>query len=140
MKLYWDYHGRISRKQFWLGFLLIVLIQLPFYFLFYYAFSTTPTYRFADALGNFETIMTLIFLWPSFCLVTKRFHDCDMSGWWCLLNLIPYVGVFITLFIQGFIRGTEGSNRFGDSPLEARTQTTATFYGKEISRSTARGY
>jgi uncharacterized membrane protein YhaH (DUF805 family) len=41
----------------------------------------------------------------------KRSHDMDWSGWTVLLTLIPIVGL-----IWVFVRGTQGSNRYGAPP------------------------
>ena len=39
----------------------------------------------------------------------------DFSGWWILINMIPYIGSIIMIITLGFIGGTKGSNRFGDA-------------------------
>jgi uncharacterized membrane protein YhaH (DUF805 family) len=36
----------------------------------------------------------------------------DFSGWWVLLEFVPYVNVLMFLFL-GFVSGTPGPNRFG---------------------------
>ena len=48
----------------------------------------------------------------------KRWHDRDKSGWWVFINLIPCIGGFWCLIECGFLRGTEGPNRFGNDPLQ----------------------
>ena len=55
-------------------------------------------------------------LWSSFALQAKRWHDRDKSAWWILLNFIPIANLW-ALIETLFLRGTEGSNRFGDDPL-----------------------
>ena len=52
----------------------------------------------------------------------KRFHDRDKSGWWVLLNLVPVIGWLWALIDNGFLRGTDGPNRFGENPLAGQAQ------------------
>ncbi|MCP4103086.1 MAG: DUF805 domain-containing protein [Lentisphaerae bacterium] len=138
VKLYWNYHGRISRKKFWLGLLPILLIELSVFAIFNYTFSSTPAYRMNQLNQNLDIFLILVLCWPAFCLGTKRFHDMGLSGWWCLLNLIPYLGLVLTLTIQGFVKGADGPNRFGPDPLSSKENAT-TFYGKELSSSGTAG-
>lgn len=54
----------------------------------------------------------------------RRLHDINMSGWWQLLSLIPYVGP-LAVFIFTLLPGNQGPNRFGADPLfEANTTST----------------
>ena len=71
--------------------------------------------------GLGSVIFFLIILWPAFAIQVKRWHDRDKSGWWVLINLIPIIGPLWALVEIGFLTGTEGSNRFGDNPLEQAT-------------------
>jgi len=45
----------------------------------------------------------------------KRLHDINLSGWYSLINLIPYVGGFFGLIVL-FIDGTKGPNKYGTDP------------------------
>jgi uncharacterized membrane protein YhaH (DUF805 family) len=54
---------------------------------------------------------------PLVAVQARRFHDLDRSGWFVLLNLIPYVGPLIVLVFMLF-EGTDGKNRFGPNPRE----------------------
>jgi len=47
----------------------------------------------------------------SVVLLIQRSHDMDLSGWTCLLALIPIVGLYWL-----FKGGTPGPNRFGAPP------------------------
>jgi uncharacterized membrane protein YhaH (DUF805 family) len=62
-------------------------------------------------------ILVLLTLWPSLAMYTKRWHDRDKSGWWTLIILVPIIGSIWLLVELGFLRGTDGPNRFGDDPL-----------------------
>ncbi len=54
---------------------------------------------------------------PSIAVTVRRLHDQDLSGWFYLLVLIPYLGGLV-IFVFMCIRGTRGPNRFGDDPLD----------------------
>ena len=51
-------------------------------------------------------------LWVSIALLVKRGHDRGRSGWWQLLNIVPFANIW--LFIdQAFLRGVDESNQWG---------------------------
>ena len=37
-------------------------------------------------------------------IMIRRLHDFEYSGWWIILNLIPFVGLLFTIFIGNFNR------------------------------------
>ena len=57
--------------------------------------------------------MVALALIPSIIVYIKRFHDRDKSGWWVLIGLIPIIGAIWLLIELGFLKGTDGPNRFG---------------------------
>ena len=65
----------------------------------------------------------ILLMWPlivvGVVVQIRRWHDRNKSGWWILLNLIPFLGSAWALIELGFIRGTKGPNRFGPDPLVA---------------------
>ena len=65
-------------------------------------------------------MLALVLFWSLIAIQVKRWHDRDKSGWWIFINIIPFIG-FWALIENGFLRGTEGKNRFGEDPLERST-------------------
>lgn len=57
---------------------------------------------------------------PALAVQVRRFHDQDKSGWFVLLNFIPYIGGLIVLVFM-FLEGTRGPNRFGPDPKAGET-------------------
>ncbi|MCC7020713.1 MAG: DUF805 domain-containing protein [Ardenticatenales bacterium] len=55
-----------------------------------------------------------VVIWTGLAISVKRWHDVDKSGWWILAGVIPFAGVLIVLYFNGFAEGTRGSNRFGE--------------------------
>ena len=47
-----------------------------------------------------------------FYLKVRRLNDCNLSGWWLLLVLVPMVGCLWALLIY-LIPGTKGKNNYG---------------------------
>jgi len=61
----------------------------------------------------------LVGLWALTAIQVKRWHDRDKSGGWVLINFIPILGNLWSLVENGFLKGTEGINRFDNTPIEA---------------------
>ncbi|MDP9195786.1 MAG: DUF805 domain-containing protein [Pseudomonadota bacterium] len=133
---YFSFKGRIGRKQFWLyGVLLFML---------FYMAALIPLMAVQYALGAeppgayvgyaLFAVVYVIMVWASLAVYVKRVHDRNRSGWFLLIQLIPIVGAIWLIVEAGFLKGTEGPNRFGPDPLAgtpgmpsapARTVTTA---------------
>ena len=61
-----------------------------------------------------QYISLAVWLWCTFTISTKRFHDHNHSAWWNLLNLIPFIGGLIWLAMLGFFAGDDVTNEYGD--------------------------
>lgn len=48
-------------------------------------------------------------------VTVRRLHDIGKSGWYFLLQLIPYVGGFI-MFVFTLQPGNSGANQYGPDP------------------------
>jgi len=55
--------------------------------------------------------LLLLLAYIGICMLIKRLHDLNRSGWWCLLLLIPLLNVVFSLYM--FFWPGKGSNRFG---------------------------
>jgi len=109
-QFYLSAQGRVNRKQWWLYLILPVFVVSLILSIADGAFGTVDT---ESGLGVLTGIWTLIILIPSILVHIKRFHDRDKSGWWVLIGLIPIIGGIWLLIELGFLKGTEGPNRFG---------------------------
>jgi uncharacterized membrane protein YhaH (DUF805 family) len=109
-QFYLSAQGRVNRKQWWLYLVLPVFAVSLILSLVDGAVGTVDT---ESGLGLLSGIWTLIILIPSILVHIKRFHDRDKSGWWVLIGLIPIIGGLWLLIELGFLKGTEGPNRFG---------------------------
>ena len=102
--------GRLNRQPFWLAWLAMSALQIAVELIF------------ASQLASI--VLALLLLWPNLVVGIKRCHDRDRPGWWLLLGLIPILGALWLLVELGFLRGTQGPNRFGPDPLASEGAET----------------
>jgi uncharacterized membrane protein YhaH (DUF805 family) len=138
--LFTGFHGRISRQPFWIGVIVLVVVET--------ACQMAANQIQGDRLG---AIVDLAFCYPEFALALKRANDRDLAIWWLVvlfagsafmdflvvigvstdlgdINDPNWIGVLTTIPLGalsllvladlGFRRGTQGPNRFGPDPLE----------------------
>jgi uncharacterized membrane protein YhaH (DUF805 family) len=133
LQTFTSFDGRIPRKTFWLSILVMIIITWILEFILFATFgasmmnvdpNATPEAAAAamqDSMGQMLVplgILFLIILWPSLAIYAKRWHDRDKSGWWSLIMLVPIIGSIWLLVELGFLRGTDGPNRFGENPIQ----------------------
>ena len=112
-QFFFSFKGRISRQHWWLGHLgLIVLLLLAMAATGMLDNNRQPP----DAVFIVVGLLYLPWIWCSFALSAKRWHDRDKSAWWILIGLIPIVGIW-ALIENGFLRGTDGNNSYGPNPI-----------------------
>jgi uncharacterized membrane protein YhaH (DUF805 family) len=119
LKRYADFTGRSRRREYWhfaLGVFAIYLVIALFGGI---LGSLTPSNGLNSLLAAPAFLLLLLFglaiLLPAIAVQVRRFHDQDRSGWFVLLNLIPYVGGLVVLAFM-CLEGTRGPNRFGPDP------------------------
>ena len=117
---------RLNRQKFLIlhifwGIIGSLLFSSLFNFEFYGDVSTmTNQMLYSNNYSIYQTIVLCIafpLLFINNIFMTKRrLNDFDLKGWWLLLCLIPFIGLFWYIAIY-FIPGTKGKNRFGEDPL-----------------------
>lgn len=115
-ELYFSAKGRIGRKTYWMKLIvpaIIISIILSM------VDVSTGNFDPENGVGLFSGIFSLLILVPSIMMAIKRFHDRDKTGWWVLIGLIPIIGAIWLIVELGFLRGTDGPNRFGPPEGEA---------------------
>ncbi|MDR2812554.1 MAG: DUF805 domain-containing protein [Puniceicoccales bacterium] len=61
-------------------------------------------------------LSTFIYTIPSFAVTIRRLHDINLSGYFYLMQFIPFIGMAIFLVLM-LIKGTDGPNRYGPHPF-----------------------
>ena len=99
---YVKFDGRVSRRQYWMFALYSMLISFVL--------------GFVGGLIPFLSIISLLYvlaiLVPSVGLGIRRLHDLNLSGWFFLICIIPFIGG-IALVLLFCLPGDEKENNFG---------------------------
>ncbi len=113
--LFFGIDGRIARKAFWLGTLVVVLASLVGSVCVGIVVGSAGT----PAVSALLIAVLLVAMgWASIGLNCKRWHDRDKSGWWMFIAVLPLVGPIWAIVETGFLRGTPGPNRYGAEPID----------------------
>ena len=132
--------GRVSRQEFWLGYVGVVVVALILARLLPYA-SGDLYFIPSDPLDNeawqdaplsfgWLEFISLVLTWPIIAIYAKRLHDLNLSAWWLLLlpavTFVAGMSMFsrlhlavycLLILVLGFLPGSHGPNRFGEDPL-----------------------
>jgi uncharacterized membrane protein YhaH (DUF805 family) len=114
LKRYADFRGRSGRKEYWMFYLLLCLVAANGYAAMYVGYAIQSKVLLV-LYGTLLAAIGLAVLVPSIAVTVRRLHDIDISGWVCLLVLIPYVGGLFLLALT-LIPGTTGPNQYGAPP------------------------
>lgn len=101
-----DFSGRASRSEYWWFALFNFIISII-------------TSVVGGILGTpiISGLVALALLIPGIAVGVRRLHDIDKSGWWLLIAFVPIIGILVLLYFL-VIKGTTGSNRFGEDQLK----------------------
>lgn len=109
-KNYGNFKDRASRKEYWSCFLAFVIFGL---------IASILHALLIDRLGNTISILfalvVLFSLIPMIAVTVRRLHDTNRSGWYYLINFIPFGSIVLLIFLVQ--KGDSGPNRYGENPL-----------------------
>lgn len=111
LRFYFSLSGRVDRRSYWLYFMLPSIAL---------ASALLALSLEGDIDQSVEWGLGIPLLWPAIAVQAKRWHDINRSGWWILINFVPFVGPLVAFVVNGFLRGTSGPNRFGPVPQARR--------------------
>lgn len=119
LKRYADFSGRSRRKEYWMFFLgyMLAAIALAIVGVILGGAPGGGSSGGGSVMMILLGLLVVVLIIPSFAVQVRRFHDQDKSGWFVLLNFIPYVGGLIVLVFM-CLDGTRGANRFGPDPKQ----------------------
>lgn len=104
---YADFKGKISRKQFWFGYLSYSLLIFSMGLI---DFLAGTYYVFVSSAALFLAV-------PGLAFMVRRLHDINKSGWWIFISMIPVIG-YIWLFVLLLKKGETKSPRIKLKPVD----------------------
>lgn len=114
IKDYAVFDGRAGRSEYWMFFLINLLIAIALAVL----DGVIGTLDMFAGIGLLGLLYALAVLLPSIGVAIRRLHDTGRSGWWLLVGFIPLVGGIILLVLL-VLKGTDGDNAYGPPPRSA---------------------
>ncbi len=102
LKKYAVFEGRTRRQEYWMFWLINLIISLVLNFV---------------APDFFGYLYGLAILIPFLAVTVRRLHDTGRSGWWLLIGLIAVLGTLVLLIFL-ILDSTPGPNEFGVNPKE----------------------
>lgn len=115
LKNFTDFRSRAGRREFWMFVLFNFLISFVLPFL-------AELLKSGFIMVIFR-IYVLIIIVPSWAVSVRRLHDIGKTGWLVLVNLIPYVGNLIMIFLA-CLDSEPGTNKYGPNPNYASAKAT----------------
>ena len=139
LKRYADFSGRSRRKEYWMFFLLQLLVNIAFFGLMIVVamngpdeiVSASDTIPKIDGTDHLIPLLVIMGLWglfwlgvliPNAAVIVRRFHDQNISG---IVGILLYVGTLIltlpgiVILIFMCIDGQKGDNQYGKDPKMA---------------------
>lgn len=123
-KKYAQFNGRSRRSEYWLASVMNFIIVMAFYLIMFIPMmiditsNGEPSGLTAGIMGIFGLLIfayAIAILVPSLAMSVRRLHDTGRSGWFLLLNLIPYIGGII-IFVFSVLDSQPGANQYGPNP------------------------
>ena len=114
---YVDVKGCATRKQFWLWLLWSWIIGMIFMFAVGMAGSLLSEGK-ETAQKVVAVIWVLYFFFvvfiPSLAIQARRLHDTNRSGWWQVIQFLPYINIIggIVIFVFNVLPTVTEGNRF----------------------------
>ena len=125
IKNYTLFRGRASRTEFWyfllywaIFYVIIIAVEkvlgLDFINLKVLPFSEyIPLANLYDKVGLLTVIYRPLTILPSLAVTSRRLHDINRSGWWCLMCVTPLIIILIIFLCK---KSDENENQFGLNP------------------------
>ncbi|WP_019587037.1 DUF805 domain-containing protein [Deinococcus apachensis] len=120
---YADFSGRARRREYWMFSLInavvVILLELPLLFSSMGAAVAGQEDWNPGGLVMLSLVLTILYALfvfvPSLAATIRRLHDTGRSGWWYLINFVPFVGGLV-LFIFLVMDSQPGANKWGPNP------------------------
>jgi uncharacterized membrane protein YhaH (DUF805 family) len=112
-------NGRATRAEFWWANLILALVMSAAIVWDLFTFLRLNLDRepieivmHFNAFAYLSPFLILACIIPNFTLLVRRLHDSGRSGWWMMIQLVPFVGIFWYLLLL-VLPSEAGENRWG---------------------------
>lgn len=106
-KKYVTFSGRAQRAEYWtFGFVNFVILMVLV------GIGELGGVKWATNIG---VLFALVIALPTIAVTIRRLHDIGRTGWWWLIQLVPYVGP-IVMIVFGCFDSQPGDNKYGPNP------------------------
>lgn len=109
-ELLFSFTGRINRAKYWLMYFILSIVPM-------FVILLSVVIISSEVAIVLYIVYSVIVIWTGLAITAKRWHDRNKSAWWILIIFIPIIGTLWSFIELGFLKGTDGSNRFGEDPL-----------------------
>lgn len=117
---YVAFTGRARRKEYW-GFALFALLGAVAVLILGLVLDMVAVN--GDGAPMFTIILSSVYwlglLLPGLSIMVRRLHDIGLSGWFVLVNFIPYIGGLVML-VFALLPSQERFNKWGQVPYPAQ--------------------
>jgi uncharacterized membrane protein YhaH (DUF805 family) len=110
IRKYADFNGRARRQEFWMFALFNFIIGIVLEAL---ALITGSGGSFSP-MWILSGLYGLFVLIPGLAVSVRRLHDGGHTGWWWLINLVPFG--FIVFLVFAVQDSQPGDNKYGPNP------------------------
>jgi uncharacterized membrane protein YhaH (DUF805 family) len=108
-----DFSGRSRRKEYWMAFLINIIISFVVGFI-----DGAIGSNLWGGIGVLSALYIIALLIPGIAVTVRRLHDTGRSGWLLLIAVIPIIGA-IVLLVWLAADGNRGDNQYGPDPKMA---------------------
>lgn len=109
MLRFFEFSGRSTRMQYWMFFLIQAAVLVGAIYLDIVVGKYHPREGFSGLPATI--FVSFIHAFPAWTLQVRRLHDIGKSGWWLLLNVVPFGG--LVLLYWACVGSDDGSNDYG---------------------------
>ena len=127
LKNYATFNGRAGRTElwyfmlYWSIFYVVIIAFDRFIGGSFLSFKNFPLSEYIPLASFYDEVGILTFLYrpltiiPSLAVISRRLHDINKSGWWCLTCITPAI---VILFFYLCKKGDDNKNQYGLNPLD----------------------
>jgi len=139
LKKYAVFRGRSRRKEFWyfvlfsmlaytllrvidnlIGTRAIPIFEIGMRSTVYNPGVAAAVHNPSVGMGLLAGLYSLAVLVPTIAVTVRRLHDTGHSGWWLLINLVPFIGLIVFLVFMAQ-KTEQGDNQYGPDPMAAKS-------------------